>query len=164
MNLTGNNSLTLTGTATCLVDIKQCTNGMTLAFWVKVLQGQVARFPNFLSSRIVKIYVIKRNTAFKPRFLVGESATKMYQSSKKIPYDQWHLVAVAYSDTSDPEFYLNGCPLAVEPRLESNSHVGGNMIVGCNKKYRNCMRGNLDDLRFWTSRKDKHFMWMLWSS
>ena len=158
------NYLTLATIGTCLEHAERCTNGMTLAFWVKVSQGQVARFPTLLSSSSVTCYSVPRTTGFWLRFYVQETATQRlgYGGSKIYSYDQWHLMVVAYSAQSGTEFYLNGCPLDLgAPNPGSRARVAGNLIVGCNKAY--CMIGNWDDLRFWTSKKDKHFMWTLWS-
>ena len=159
--------MTLTTLGTCLEETERCANGMTLAFWMKVSQGQVARHPIVLSSSSISSYIKPITTGFWLRFNIQEGATRRikYWRSKNILYDQWHLVAITYSAHSGPEFYLNGCPLVFgAPQPESYTRIATNLVVGCNQTYRRCMSGYWDDLRFWTSKKDKHFIWTLWSA
>ena len=166
VNVSGNNSLTLATLGTCLAEIERCTNGMTLAFWVKGPQSQVSTLPNFLSSSSVTIFNGLSPTGFLIRFVIQESAARAvkYWGNVQLKFDEWHLLAVTYSTQFGAKFYLNGCPLKMEaPTLISNSRVASYLIIGCNKYYMRCVHGNFDDLRIWTSEKDKDFIWMLWS-
>ena len=162
------NSLTLATNETCLADVETCINGITLAFWVKLQQGQPTRFPLLFRSSSLKVFALRAAAGFSTRFDIWANSTHKgrYRGRERYQYDQWYLIAVAHSAQSGPEIYMNGCPAKVNGPSSPNPYprVTTKTILGCNEEYKSCVKGNLDDLRFWTSKKDKQFMWMLWSS
>ena len=166
MNTDDDSSLTLTNIDNCLKEIETCSNGMTLALWAKVSQTQSYLTPHFLSSSSVSIFTHIGARGFVTRFPVQESASQSvkYSSKMKLQFDQWHLVAITYSAQSGLEVYLNGCLVEITASAPNSvTVVTSNMIVGCNSQYSSCINGNFDDVRFWTSKKDKYFVWNLWS-
>ena len=166
VNIDDDNSLTLSNIDTCLKEIETCSSGMTLAFWAKVSQNQPYPTPRFISSRSFSIFTSIKATGFMTRFPVQEGASQRvkYSSNMELQFDQWHLVAITYSAQSGLEVYLNGCLVEITASAPNSvTVVTSNMIVGCNSQYSSCINGNFDDVRFWTSKKDKYFIWNLWS-
>ena len=167
VNNQDDNSLTVDTIGTCLTEIETCSNGMTLAFWVKPshTQPQSDPFPHLIASSSILIYTRLVQNGLLTRYLIQSASQEdRYDFNMPLQFEQWSLVAVTYSAQSGAEVYLNGCIVKIRKQLpKSKSRVANKLIVGCHKGYSRCVHGNFDDLRLWTSKKDKYFMWTLWS-
>ena len=167
MQSSDENALTLATIGTCLEKIEKCSDGITLAFWAKAPQNQSSQYFYFLASSSVTIFTNPQPTGFRLRFLMQETAEQRtkYSSDEIMEFDQWHFVAVTYSVQLGPEFFLNGNLLQVTVSApKSYPRDSLNLVVGCYWNYKFCMNGNVDDLKFWTKKKDKNFVQTLWSS
>ena len=147
----------------CLGNSTLCPNGSTLSLWFK-LESKLAAWGHLVESTLY--YVPFKTDSLNYTFnlhLRNETHTQKFKQFPCFSYKVWHHLGITYDPTSGYEVYIDGSiPTGRTKGTQQETLVYKDQFeLGCNAGSQ-CMRVHVDDLRFWTVKKSKSFMWWLW--
>ena len=145
----------------CFGNVSLCINGATLSLWIKTAQ------PTHMWPRIIAgswfIFWLKyeNSETLVSATLKNGSHELVIRYFTKLSYNQWHNIGMTYSPKDGFEVYFDGCKIALTSQVIANIPTPMSIELGCYNGG-NCVEAKYDDLRFWTAKKNPHFMWWLW--
>ena len=153
----------------CLHDLEMCSEGLTIAFWIKIHnvhnknRGVILHSVAYIGETGLQIRLYPEFF----RFRINARYQKWTYQMPLLPLFKWHFVTMSFFvDTL--AVYVNGCSAAMFSRVDTATHrehlLTGNLRMGCEPSWNPmaCSKISVDQMMVWYKQLPAEAVWQVY--